>query len=118
MIIIVHPNNAKLFPPYPTPCLSLASLLPTSIFSPPNSAGTNKRLLQMQEDQFKEKGRYQENQENLAIFAIKERYMNAVPQCPVCNLLFITCLLVHRAMEVVALFFNFRFYIRLKVLRT
>ena len=47
----------------------------------------------MQEDQFKEKGRYQENQENLAIFAIKERYMNAVPQCPVCNLLFITCLL-------------------------
>ena len=82
-----------MFPPYPIPCLSLASLLPTSIFSPPYSAGTNKHLLQMQEDQFKEKGRYQENQENLAMFAIKERYMNAIPKCLVLNLLFITCLL-------------------------
>ena len=57
----------------------LTSLLPTSILHPCStlllSAGTNKDLLQMQEDHFRKEGRYQENEENLAMFAIKERYI-------------------------------------------
>ena len=51
----------------------LSLLHPCSTLLP--SAGTNKDLLQMQEDHFRKEGRYQENEENLAMFAIKERYI-------------------------------------------
>ena len=57
----------------------LTSLFPTSTLHPLStllpSAGTNKNLLQVQEDHFRKEGRYQENEENLAMFAIKERYI-------------------------------------------
>ena len=73
-----------MFSPHPAPCLSHISPPHIFLFSthaqPVPSTGTNKDLLQKQEDHFRKEGRYQENEENLAMFAIKERYMNAVPR--------------------------------------
>ena len=72
-------------------------------------------------EDFKREGRYQETKQNLAMFAIKERYVqyhSIMPKTYANHEVQLHLTHMHRAMEVVELFFNFRFYIRLKVPRT
>lgn len=65
--------------PIPHFPLYYVSPQPPSTFSSPfRSAGANEVLIQNfrnQVEEFKMKGRYQETQQNLAIFAVKERYV-------------------------------------------
>ena len=98
---------------YPFHCPLSLPLIFLPFLSFHHTAGT-----QDQVKDFKAKGRYQETQQNLAMFAIKERYIQYHSFMLKMWCTFSLHSHNHRAMEVVELFFNFRFYIRLKVLRT